>query len=584
MTKNTVVLCWLILACLPAVQGVAAPPVITSIDVTGCTRFALSDVQGWLAPYVRQPYQPDRPDAIASTLREHYRTEGYYEASATLRSADLTPDSAGVMLTFSIEEGRQAVIASLELRGVHAFPPATVSALMESRPGRVLQAGVLEGDIVAVLDHYERAGYALASCTVADIALNPVGDVDSTAIALQVEEGPRVVIDEVRVEGNKETRTGVILRETRIAAGETYDPGRVAAIRSRLNRLNIFSRVDEPELYMSGARSGLLLRVEEGKTNTFDGIAGYTPGATPAEDGYLTGMVTIGMRNLFGTGRKLNLHWQKEDRHSQDLAVGYVEPWMFGWPVNAGAEFQQRRQDSTFVRQAGTFKLEVMASEELSLSLLGTTESVIPSSDTLVARVPRSASLGVGAEVLYDTRDDYYSPQSGARYRADYHVARKRIAATVLSTAVDANVQRYGLDLELYVSPLARQVIAVGVHGRQVEGGGTDESQMFRFGGATTLRGYRENQFIGSRLAWTNTEYRLLLGRHSFLYGFIDTGYYFRPGDVRTALSSTEAFHYGYGIGLRFDTPLGNMGVSFALGKGDSFAQGKIHVGVLGDF
>ncbi|MBK7257735.1 MAG: BamA/TamA family outer membrane protein [Ignavibacteriae bacterium] len=161
---------------------------------------------------------------------------------------------------------------------------------------------------------------------------------------------------------------------------------------------------------MVGTWGGLLLRVEEGKTNTFDGIAGYAPGLNPGDAGYFTGMVTIGMRNLFGTGRKMNLRWQKEDRFSQDLSVGYVEPWLFGFPVNAGADFQQRRQDSTYVRQAGTFTVELMASEELSLSLSGTTESVIPSSDTVTARVPRSSSLGGGAEVLYDTRDDSYSP------------------------------------------------------------------------------------------------------------------------------------------------------------------------------
>ena len=99
---------------------------------------------------------------------------------------------------------------------------------------------------------------------------------------LEIEEGPRVVIDEVRVEGNKETRTGVILRETRIGAGEVYHPERIAAIRSRLNRLSIFSRVDEPELYMAGTRGGLLLRVEEGKTTPSTGSRGMRPGSIPA--------------------------------------------------------------------------------------------------------------------------------------------------------------------------------------------------------------------------------------------------------------------------------------------------------------
>ncbi len=107
---------------------------------------------------------------------------------------------------------------------------------------------------------------------------------------------------------------------------------------------------------------------------------------------------------------------------------------------------------------------------------------------------------------------------------------------------------------------------------------------MFRFGGANTLRGYRENQFLGSRVAWTNAEYRFLLGRRSFFFGFLDTGYYSRPADIEQSLPASEAFKYGYGIGLRTDTPLGNISVSFALGQGDSFSQGKIHIGLINDF
>ena len=565
-------------------HAAAAVPRIASIDVNGCSLFSSAEVSGWLSVYLRQPFLPDRLEAIAATIRDHYRDAGYYGASSVLEEAVYAPDSATVMLTVAVAEGRQTVIASLEVRGVRAFGSGVLNAVMTSAPGRVLLASTLEEDIAAVLDRYERSGYALASCRVEDVALVAGSDVDSASVVLVVEEGPQVKIDEVRIEGNKETRSGVILREARINAGEQFHPERISGIRSRLVRLNIFSRVYDPELYVEGLRGGLLLRVEEGKTNTFDGILGYAPGANPGESGYFTGMVTVGMRNLFGTGRKMNLRWQKEDRNSQNLSVGYVEPWVFSWPVNAGVEFEQRRQDSTYVRQAGTVRFELMASDELSLSLLAVSESVIPSSDTVTARVPRSSSLGGGAEVLFDTRDDLYSPEHGARYRADYHYGRKRIAATSIAAAVNMDVQRFGLDLEVYVSPFTRQVIAVGVHGRQVQGGGVDESQMFRFGGASTLRGYRENQFLGARVAWTNAEYRLLLARRSFVYGFIDTGYYFRPGDARVASPSLEAFHYGYGIGLRFDTPLGNMGVSFALGKGDSFAQGKIHVGVIGDF
>jgi len=178
------------------------------------------------------------------------------------------------------------------------------------------------------------------------------------------------------------------------------------------------------------------------------------------------------------------------------------------------------------------------------------------------------------------------NPTSGVRYRADYHYGRKSGVAASAAARVEpgGTVRRIGGDLEFYLATFRRQVVGVGLHGREVQTRAVQESDMFRFGGANTLRGYRENQFLGSLVAWTNTEYRFILARRSFVYGFIDTGYFSRPADEVLGLPSSEGFRYGYGIGIRLDTPLGNIGVSFALGQGDSFGTGKVHLGLINEF
>jgi outer membrane protein insertion porin family len=546
--------------------------------------FTAREIGEWGALRPRQTFAPERLQQDLITIRDRYRAAGYYGATATVSALLTSEDSGSVDITVGIAEGKQTVLGALVFSGMTGQRAEDIALLQESRIGDPLNAEALEGDLNAVLGRYDENGFALAGCRIDSIAIQSGDQVDSATVFVTVEEGPRLTIDELRVEGNKETRSSVILREARLQPGEPFHPARISSIRERLIRLNIFSQVSEPALYVRGGHGGLLIRVQEGTTNTFDGIVGYLPGATPDEGGYVTGMVGVVMRNLFGTGRKLNLRWQKEDRNTQDLGVAYTEPWLFGLPLNAGGEFQQRRQDSTYVRQTGRLRAELMVSEALTLSIVGGSESVIPSSETMMSRVPRSTKLTIGAEAAYDTRNDLYNPTGGARYMADYHYGRKRLNEAPGEDLISTTVQRFGLDLEVFWSLFPRQVLAFALHGRQIQGGDIDESEMFRFGGANSLRGYRESQFIGSRIAWTNAEYRLLLGRRSFLYGFFDTGYYSRPGNTTLSVSGIESVQYGYGIGMRFDTPLGNLGVSFALGKGDSFAQGKVHFGIINEF
>ena len=81
-------------------------------------------------------------------------------------------------------------------------------------------------------------------------------------------------------------------------------------------------------------------------------------------------------------------------------------------------------------------------------------------------------------------------------------------------------------------------------------------------------------------MAWTNLEYRFVLARNSRLFLFNDRGYYQYPH----AADKKEQILPGYGLGFRFQTPLGILGVDYGLGKGDSFSQGKIHFGLINTF
>jgi outer membrane protein insertion porin family len=99
------------------------------------------------------------------------------------------------------------------------------------------------------------------------------------------------------------------------------------------------------------------------------------------------------------------------------------------------------------------------------------------------------------------------------------------------------------------------------------------------FGGARTVRGFREDQFFARRVAWLNTEYRLLLGPRTRFFVFTDNAFYSRdyPDKVDQWLTS-------YGLGLRLEGPLGIMQVDYGLEKGASFQEGKLHFRVINEF
>ncbi len=561
-----------------------AQPVIRFIDIRGNDRVSKRELLAAMLSKSSIQISTAQLQQDLQKILEVYHQQGFYFARVTVDTLLYGSDSASVDVGLSVEEGERARVGAIHVEGNRVFTTDEIIQRFDTQPGKLFDPAVLESDIEGLLNRYEQQGYPFAKITITNIAFQ--GDSSSArfVVGINLDEGSLVRINEIQVDGNKETKTSVVVRETRIRAGELYNSEKVQSIPQRLNRLNIFSSVSEPVLFVTPGGGGLLIKVQEGSTNTFDGVAGYVPGAG-GEGGFFTGLVNVGMRNLFGTGRKLNVHWQREDRFSQELGLRYSEPWVFDFPVNIVGSFYQRVQDTTYVRRMIELKADLLLTENLSLGVLYNHENSIPSSTTPAIEVFNSSTITTGIDIHYDSRNDIVSPTTGVLYSSDYRIGQKRIFGLPDTTSVKtkSTVQKIGLDAEWFVETFSHQVFALGLHGRQLRSDQIEVSDLYRFGGTTTLRGYRENQFLGSRVVWSNTEYRFLLARRSYFFGFFDTGYYFRPDDVQ-GISSIQGVKYGYGIGIRLETVLGNIGVSFALGEGDSFSQTKIHIGLMNEF
>lgn len=503
-----------------------------------------------------------------------YQRDGYLFATTTLTSVDVSEDSSQTNLTISVVEGTRLLLGTLTFSGNSSVNTLEISQAFATKTGNLLDESLLEADIHALLERYENLGYPFAAVQIRAITIQ----MPDSAIRLElaVDEGPKVQINEVTIAGNSETKDQVILRETRLNLPERYDEQKSRRIARRLNRLNIFSSVQEPEFYVNDHGGGLLITVAEGNTNTFDGVLGYAPGVG-GDAGLFTGLADVTMRNLFGTGRKMSAHWQRDGRNSQEVGLRYIEPWIFNLPLEFGIGFHQRQQDTTYVHRVIDGSLELLVTETFSIGGLLRHETVIPSdADQLL--VGRSTTRTAGLTLTYDTRDDAVSPTSGLRYHTDYQIGSK---------SGDVNpgtsVQRITIDGETVVPMFRNQILSLGLHGRQLTSGSIDVSDLYRFGGTNTLRGYRENQFLGSRIAWANLEYRFLLARRSFAYAFFDAGHAFLP-PLGTGSETAQRYIFGYGLGIRMQTALGNVGVSFAFGEGDSFSQGKLHFGLFNEF
>jgi outer membrane protein insertion porin family len=440
-----------------------------------------------------------------------------------------------------------------------------------------------------LLAEFARRGYPLASFRFDSVGLARLEKDFLATLYLQFNSGPAVRIDSLLIRGNKITQRGVLARELPIRAGDLFNFDKVQGIPDRLMRLGYLQAVAPPQLAVDARGRYLLdIAVVEGNSNWLNGVAGYNPG-DERQKGFVSGLVDVKFGNLLGTGRQINARWEKRSRQTQELALRYREPWIAGYPVHLSGGFQQLIQDTTYVERRWDFTAELPLGQNFSASGHIARESIAPDSLAQIRfNLPRSSVTSVGASLRYDSTDDPINPRRGVFYMTAVETGRKNSGHGGARKKFSRD--KILVDLHWLLPTFGPQVLSFAVHGRQVKSNAPPEilvTDQFRFGGATTLRGYREEQFRGSRVAWSNLEYRYLLSRRTRAFIFFDVAYY--SGFEYTSVSppqfeAVENSVYAWGLGGRVDTPLGIIGVDYGLGQGDPLTNGKVHISLVNSF
>lgn len=530
-------------------------------------------------------------DTIKSRVTSLFLNEGFFFCDVVVSGSRDKSDTTFINYSLQATLYNRAKIHSI----IVEFPdslnkPYSVTSL-ESLSDEEYTNDFFSAQIDAVLLDLEEMGFPFASIDISSFVYET--DFSDASLlfdmVLHINTGEQHTIDIIEIIGNDDTDETVILRELPLTIGDTYSEELLSEIPDNLNRLRFFHPVGMPEFYVLSTGEGVLrITVMEKQTNNFDGIIGYMPG-DENEDGYVTGMVNVSMRNLFGTGRSAAVKWEQIDRNSQELQLKYQEPYVMGFPVNIGVELYQKKQDTSYVQRKFLGTIDYLAGENFTFSFEFASESTIPTeSEYSVFSVYRANFITTGVNVMIDTRDDPYAPTRGIHFINGYSLSHKEITGPeeYISAGIKTKLalQRIRIDITGYYELFMNNIVSLGFHGREMIGEMQEQSDLYLLGGTNTLRGYREDQFSGSRIAWVNAEYRFMMSPRSYLFAFFDMGYYLRKKNDLLRITEISDTKHGYGLGMTLESGLGMLAISFALGQGDSFTDGKIHFGIINEF
>ncbi|MEM7639455.1 MAG: outer membrane protein assembly factor BamA [Pseudomonadota bacterium] len=282
-------------------------------------------------------YDPGRLEFDRELLREFYQNKGYYDFRVISAVADLTPDREDFYITYTIDEGEQYTFGEVDVET--ALDKLSEEGLKRAVPfqdGELFRGDLIEDTIDTLTYAAGIAGYAFVDITP---RLEADPETRKVNVTFAIDEGPRVYIERININGNTQTLDRVIRRELRVAEGDAFNRVLLDRSRNRVRALGYFEEVEITEKAGSRPdRTVVDIDVAETATGELSFAAGFS-----SVDSFLLDL-SVTQRNLRGRGQTFVGRISASDRQ-QFVDVRFQEPRFLDRNLSAGIELFSTRSD-----------------------------------------------------------------------------------------------------------------------------------------------------------------------------------------------------------------------------------------------
>lgn len=279
-------------------------------------------------------YDPDRIEFDKNLLERFYNENGFPEFEVSSAVAEIAPDQSEFFLTFTIDEGEQFRFGSMDVvsnaEGVNTDDLARAITISE---GAIYDVRDVDESIAAMKLLLGANGFAFT-----DIKPIPTFNSEGRTVGIkfEVNEGERVFVERINIEGNTRTLDRVVRREFELAEGDAFDALQVRRSRANIRGLGFFDTVAiEAEEGSAPDRVVLTTEVQERST----GQINFGIGFSTSED--VSGEVSIVERNLLGRGQFLRARARLSGSNSQ-FDLSFTEPAFLDRDVAVGFDAYRR--------------------------------------------------------------------------------------------------------------------------------------------------------------------------------------------------------------------------------------------------
>jgi outer membrane protein assembly factor BamA len=515
-----------------------------------------------------------RINVYAQRITDLFRDRGYWLCEV---EADIRNDTVRVGIT----SGPRFEMAAFSAGNLPAWVRKELRFRESALTGKPVEVSAVTGLFDEVIAVSEDNGYPFAS-----VRLDSVS-VSGTRIraSLNYDPGPFIVFDTLGIGAERRVKAIWLSVYADMKPGSPYSERKLAALPGVIRSTGFLELAGPPAVRFQDLRARAFLQLKIRKAGSFDGWMGLLPGQN---DGKLlvTGQLDMKLRNLFRSGKALDVYWQRYQVESQTVRLRYEHPVILHSPMGVEAGLVLLKEEEQFLNRdlAAGANWRVAPRTRLSATLKWFF------SDRLAAQSPGESALGeinttyYGMRLRHDGTDDPLGPTKGYQWAIEVQAGPRTSsdsagAPEFRSTQTSVRLQSRG-----FVPIKGRWLFYGRVDAAALSGEKLYQNELFRLGGLQTIRGFNENFFYAGRYIFGNAELRYMAEPGTWLAVFLDGGWM----QEQSGNDTWEQVPIGTGLSLQVKTGSGVLAMAVGLGRtrdaGFALDQAKLHFGYQARF
>ena len=508
----------------------------------------------------------------ANTLSVKLKKAGWLESEILENSK---PNDSTFKYIFSL--GKQT-------KSIHIYigtnPEAKTIAFPETKTDTItLPFNDAETFMTRSLGVLERKGYSMAKLKLVNLRQQGNG----LFADLDINIGKPRQINDIVINGYDKLPEGHKKQVKRMYRNKTFNKETLNKIHSDFEKFRFVSQTKYPEILFMQDTTKIYVYLEKAKANRFDGFIGFSNDEESEGKSKIrfNGYLDLLLVNFLNTGEQFTLYWKSDGKKQTTFNAGIELPYIFRSPLGLKASLNIFKQDSTYQNTKTAIGLGYFFNynTRLYLGYEATESSDIQNQNTASISDFKNAFVTSTFEYTDYKTDDFLFPEKTRVILRAGLGSRKSKLQSDGQTFADVSLMH-----NIYLNE--KNSVSVKSQNYWLKSDNYIISELYRFGGINSIRGFNENSLQASLFTSLLTEYRYAFVPGLYVHSIVDYGYY--RDDTRSDAEGKNGSLLGIGFGFGLLTKNGLFNIVYANGTADNqpikLSNSIVHISFKANF